>query len=243
MENVLPIVARNRIKRRFIMNIEIANRLVTLRKEKGFSQEQLAEKIGVSRQAVSKWERSEASPDTDNLIMLARLYEVSLDELLRTEDEIPQPELEEAVIPAEETAPEGEIIEQPAPEQPIEQPAEQALSYDKISKKLSVMSDIAWFKAIVFVILLFLSFMITPPFGFLMAAFAAITIFSLIDAVHFRSFGKFKMWAAMLTICSFCLFRSRYSGNDLMDELTLFLLIIPAYEAIVWVIRRIKNKK
>lgn len=48
------------------MNIEIANRLVNLRKEKGFSQEQLAEKIGVSRQAVSKWERSEASPDTDN---------------------------------------------------------------------------------------------------------------------------------------------------------------------------------
>ena len=56
------------------MNIEIANRLVGLRKKNNLSQEQLAEKIGVSRQAVSKWERSEASPDTDNLIMLARLY-------------------------------------------------------------------------------------------------------------------------------------------------------------------------
>lgn len=71
------------------MNIEIANRLVGLRKKNNLSQEQLAEKIGVSRQAVSKWERSEASPDTDNLIMLARLYNVSLDELLKTEDEIP----------------------------------------------------------------------------------------------------------------------------------------------------------
>lgn len=71
------------------MNIEIANRLVNLRKQNGLSQEQLAEKIGVSRQAVSKWERSEASPDTDNLILLARLYNVSLDELLNTEDEIP----------------------------------------------------------------------------------------------------------------------------------------------------------
>lgn len=71
------------------MNIEIANRLVNLRKENGLSQEQLAEKIGVSRQAVSKWERSEASPDTDNIILLARLYNISLDELLRTEDEIP----------------------------------------------------------------------------------------------------------------------------------------------------------
>lgn len=72
------------------MNIEIANRLVNLRKEKGLSQEQLAEKIGVSRQAVSKWERSEASPDTDNIILLARLYNISLDDLLRTEDDIPE---------------------------------------------------------------------------------------------------------------------------------------------------------
>ncbi len=72
-----------------IMNIEIANRLVNLRKNNNLSQEALAEKLGISRQAVSKWERAEASPDTDNLILLARLYGVSLDELLKTEDEIP----------------------------------------------------------------------------------------------------------------------------------------------------------
>lgn len=77
------------------MNIEIANRLVQLRKQNGFSQEALAEKLGISRQAVSKWERAEASPDTDNIILLARLYGVSLDELLQTEDEIPRPEPEE----------------------------------------------------------------------------------------------------------------------------------------------------
>ena len=64
------------------MNIEIANRLLQLRKERGLSQEELAEKIGISHQSVSKWERAEASPDTDNLIALARLYGVSLDELL-----------------------------------------------------------------------------------------------------------------------------------------------------------------
>lgn len=73
------------------MNIEIANRMVQLRKSHNLSQEALAEKLGISRQAVSKWERAEASPDTDNLIMLARLYGVSLDELLKTEDEIPMP--------------------------------------------------------------------------------------------------------------------------------------------------------
>ena len=52
------------------MNIETANRLVQLRKENGYSQEMLADKLGISRQAVSKWERAEASPDTDNLCLL-----------------------------------------------------------------------------------------------------------------------------------------------------------------------------
>lgn len=64
------------------MNLKIANRLVQLRKSHHLSQEALAQKLGVSRQAVSKWERAEASPDTDNLILLSRLYGVSLDTLL-----------------------------------------------------------------------------------------------------------------------------------------------------------------
>lgn len=64
------------------MTIETANRLYELRKKKGLSQEELAERLGVSRQAVSKWERSEASPDTDNLIALAKIYDLSLDELI-----------------------------------------------------------------------------------------------------------------------------------------------------------------
>ena len=77
------------------MNIEIANRLVNLRKANGLSQEALAEKLGISRQAVSKWERAEASPDTDNLILLAKIYKVSLDELLSSEDD-PTPTRETA---------------------------------------------------------------------------------------------------------------------------------------------------
>jgi len=70
------------------MNIEIANRLVAFRKKNNLSQEALAEKLGISRQAVSKWERAESSPDTDNLILLAKIYQVSLDELLSTKEEI-----------------------------------------------------------------------------------------------------------------------------------------------------------
>lgn len=83
------------------MNIETANRLLQYRKKAGFSQEELAEKIGVSRQAVSKWERSEASPDTDNLVVLAQLYGVSLDELLG---------LKSSTDTGEETAPENDEV-------------------------------------------------------------------------------------------------------------------------------------
>ena len=74
------------------MNLNIASRLVELRQAKGLSQEALAESLGVSRQAVSKWERAEASPDTDNLIALAELYNVSLDALLLSRGPLFPPE-------------------------------------------------------------------------------------------------------------------------------------------------------
>ena len=83
------------------MNIEIANRLQKLRKENGYSQEELADKLGISRQAVSKWERAESSPDTDNLIILARLYNMSLDELLY--DNESDEEIRERIKDKEET--------------------------------------------------------------------------------------------------------------------------------------------
>jgi len=56
--------------------------IIKLRKENNYSQEVLAEKIGVSRQAVSKWERNEASPDIQNIQLLADIFDVSIDELV-----------------------------------------------------------------------------------------------------------------------------------------------------------------
>lgn len=67
------------------MTIKTANRLAELRKSRGLSQEELADKLGVTRQAVSKWERAESAPDTDNLIELAKIYGVTLDELVHGE--------------------------------------------------------------------------------------------------------------------------------------------------------------
>lgn len=74
------------------MNIKLADRLVALRKENGYSQEVLAEKLGLSRQSISKWERAEASPDTDNLIALAEIYHMTLDELLGNGESAPKKE-------------------------------------------------------------------------------------------------------------------------------------------------------
>ena len=78
------------------MNIETAQRLLEYRKANGYSQEELAEKIGVSRQAISKWERSESSPDTDNLIALSKLYGVTIDELIHGNDKPKKAERSEA---------------------------------------------------------------------------------------------------------------------------------------------------
>ena len=62
--------------------MEFANRLYTLRKQKGLSQEELASRLDVARQTVSKWEGGDSTPDMDKLIALSELFEVSLDWLV-----------------------------------------------------------------------------------------------------------------------------------------------------------------
>ena len=62
-----------------------AEKLRTLRKQTGMSQEKLAEKLGVSRQAITKWETESGIPDIENLIAISTLFDVSIDELLSNE--------------------------------------------------------------------------------------------------------------------------------------------------------------
>lgn len=62
--------------------MSLAEKLVTLRKQKGLTQMELAEKLNVSRQAVSRWEVGAAVPSTDNLKVLGELYGVPVDYLL-----------------------------------------------------------------------------------------------------------------------------------------------------------------
>lgn len=62
--------------------MEFNNKLYELRKQKGFSQEELAHRLNVSRQTISKWEVGESSPDMEKLIAISDLFEISLDELV-----------------------------------------------------------------------------------------------------------------------------------------------------------------
>ena len=64
----------------------LPNNLYELRRSAGLSQEEFAEKLFVSRQAVSKWERGEAYPDTDNLITISEMFGVTIDELLNSDN-------------------------------------------------------------------------------------------------------------------------------------------------------------
>ena len=61
----------------------VGERIAQLRRQAGLSQEQLGDLLGVSRQAVSKWERGDFDPSTSNLLALAKLFGISAEELLR----------------------------------------------------------------------------------------------------------------------------------------------------------------
>ena len=63
----------------------LGQKIQTLRHDAGLSQEGLGEKLGVSRQAISKWEADGAVPEVDKLIALSRLFEVNLHDLLQVE--------------------------------------------------------------------------------------------------------------------------------------------------------------
>ena len=63
--------------------MSLSEKLQTLRKENGLSQEELAEKLGISRQAVSKWESGQSTPDLNKLIVISKLYNVTIDSLVK----------------------------------------------------------------------------------------------------------------------------------------------------------------
>ena len=63
--------------------MEFKDKLYDLRKQKGMSQEELALRLNVSRQTVSKWELGDSTPDMEKLVTISNLFEISLDELVK----------------------------------------------------------------------------------------------------------------------------------------------------------------
>ena len=92
--------------------MDVAERLAALRKRAGLSQGDVAERLNVSRQAVSRWETGFTVPSTDNLSHLGRLYGVTLDELLSYSAALP-PEKPQEEAPAQQPK-----AEAPAPTPP-----------------------------------------------------------------------------------------------------------------------------
>ena len=82
-------------------DMTLGQRIAECRKKKGLSQEALGEKLGVSRQAISKWEANGAVPEVDKLIGMSRLFGVSVGWLLGIEEEAPpeqKPEISEELL-------------------------------------------------------------------------------------------------------------------------------------------------
>ena len=63
--------------------MNLADRIQDLRKRRGLPQEELADKLGVSRQAVSKWESGQSTPDIERIILMSEFFEVTTDYLLK----------------------------------------------------------------------------------------------------------------------------------------------------------------
>lgn len=80
----------------------ISEKISILRRDAGMSQDELAEKLDVSRQSISKWESGKVLPDSDKILALSQLFDVSTDFLLKDSEEFLEEEIEEpeAVIPS-----------------------------------------------------------------------------------------------------------------------------------------------
>ena len=70
--------------------MKLADKLFELRKEKGWSQEKLAEQINVSRQSISKWESGQALPELEKIVELSKIFQVTTDYLLLEDSDKPE---------------------------------------------------------------------------------------------------------------------------------------------------------
>ena len=211
------------------MNIKFANRLVELRKLNGLSQEELADKIGVSRQAISKWERAESSPDTDNLICLAKLYNVSLDELIKIEDEQKEIEDNKAI---------EEKLEEPKDLEPVKKEHNKLKVLGRILYGLFIFISILLYFLISLLLIIerdssrALSFIFLSPFSFLF-------VLSIIRCIKMKKInGLYYTWLALFLFFYYGLTKDKW------HPMWLIILTIPIFYIVIGPINKsIINKR
>ena len=127
----------------------LADKIISLRKKAGWSQEELASQLGVTRQSVSKWEGAQSVPDLDKVVQMSRLFGVSTDYLLKDELE------------------EEEFVESEADEMPLRKVTmEQAARYLTLRRSCAPKIALAVFLCIVSpIVLIFLSAMADTGWG------------------------------------------------------------------------------
>ena len=229
------------------MTIEIADRLIKLRKKYGYSQEELADKLGLSRQAVSKWERAEASPDTDNLICLAKLYGVSLDELLSTDDSV------ETIVKEQVKKEEGlHIVDDEGNEVHIHDKHITLVDehgnkvtkdhfMSEFDKKNIVLTSILGGVALITYIML--GIFLNMWWNAWVVFFVPEIISSVVRAIHHKNANKFNMAFLSLFVFFFvCMVLPGTSANLWHPMWTAFLAI-PVYHSIVGSINKALGKK
>ena len=195
------------------MNVSIANKLYELRKKNGYSQEELALKLGVSRQAVSKWERAEASPDTDNLIMLSKLYNVSLDDIISDEDII-------------NTVKEDYIDDDDEEEESIAKKEDKSF----IKKIAIVRSSLYLLSVTVFLTIGLMTGIWHPTWTvFLLPGVIA----SLISAIHFKKPNRFLY--PLLVVAIYMIFSTIY---NIYHPLWVIFITVPVYYSICELLRK-----
>lgn len=232
------------------MTIEIADRLIKLRKQYGYSQEELADKLGLSRQAVSKWERAEASPDTDNLICLAKLYGISLDELLKTDEDL-DTIVKEQVQKDDEHNESIRLSDDEGQTLVIEDGHMKCFDskgnvvkrgcQDKFINVLNIVEAGLGLLALVAYILL--GTLLHMWYNMWVLFFVPEIICSLIRAIHKRNANHFNMVFTALFVFFFVCLVIPGKEAELWHPMWLVFLSIPIYHIIVSAINKALNKK
>ncbi len=221
------------------MTVETANRLYELRKKHNLSQEELAERLGVSRQAVSKWERSEASPDTDNLIALAKIYGLSLDELIYGEKAEASEQPETSTEQTGENEIDPDLSEDPEENPEKNEDDEQEEIYSTKNSNLQLWLDIPYAIICTVAYLIFGAYDICGGWGLSWIIFITIPIYyTLVEAISHKKFSEF----AYPVLATFIyLYLGLYHGN--WHPGWIIFMTIPVYYPIAEALdRKIRQK-